>query len=198
MAPGHAHRVALSIERHVDAAQLGKVLRQGAEPRHLQVPSPILAPLDVADADLQHVAGLRAGDGDRSRQEMRARAALALGKDLVVLGEHRKAGRLIRKIGRLARQGVDRHGVAGRDGEHRRQRAVPIPPAHRAGRRRQMMRRHVMPSPNSALSASVNPSPRRASARARCGAGETRRREGPAAARRCRPPPSRPSARPAS
>ena len=62
LAPWHARQVVCPVERHVQPPQLREVLGQGAPQRDLQVPAPVLAQLDLVDADLEHVAGLGAFD----------------------------------------------------------------------------------------------------------------------------------------
>ena len=87
----------------MDAPQLGKILGQRPEQRHLQVPSPILEELEGEHAHLKNVAGLGAFDGDRPGEEMRARSAGAGGQNLAMAGKDRKAARGVRKVGGFSR-----------------------------------------------------------------------------------------------
>jgi hypothetical protein len=82
----------------MDAAEFGKVLRQGAERRYLQIPAPVGAKLQIQNAHLYHVTGLGPLDVDRAGQEMRAGAAECALQHLLMSGNDTEAERRIRHI----------------------------------------------------------------------------------------------------
>src|SRR5882757_6278029 len=137
--PRHFGNVALAVERNMDAAEFGKVLRQGAERRYLQIPAPIGAKLQIQNAHLDHVTGLGSLDVDRACQEIRAGAAKCALQHLLMSGNDTEAERRIRHIVRLAGQGLDRDPIAGCNPQYRLQSSVPKPPMHITWRRSQMM-----------------------------------------------------------
>src|SRR5262245_49871515 len=47
LSPGHSRGALLPVDRNVDAPQARKILGQGAEQGHLQVPTPLLAQPDL-------------------------------------------------------------------------------------------------------------------------------------------------------
>ena len=75
---GSDAHAARAIDRDVAEHRLVEILRQRAGERADHVVAPVGARLDLLDADLQHVARLGAGDGDRAGDD--------------VAGAHRRIG----------------------------------------------------------------------------------------------------------
>ena len=140
-APRKPAHVPFAVQPDDHLFERRKIVRQRAGQRpHIGV-APILAQLDVQDADLQHVARLGASHRDRAGQNVARHAPLDFGMDAVQLGRHVIAG--TGQIRDSARDGLDRHPVAAVDGQHRLQRGVEPAPVHRAGVGSQAMLLHA-------------------------------------------------------
>ena len=133
LSPRESCDVARAVQWNVDAAELGKILRQRAERRDLEIPAPIAAQLDAQHAHFEDVAGLGALDVDRSGEKVRARTAERACQHLRMSGHDVEAERRIGQIVRLAREGLDGDAVSGCDPEHRLQTSVPESPLDVSG-----------------------------------------------------------------
>ena len=122
----------LAVDRDDAAAEFRIILGQRAAQRTDQVPAPVHRELDRLDADLERVARLRAAYGDRPGQDVRTRRGFELLADLAMVRQHDRG---VADVGQAARNGVDRHRVAGIDREARRDFRVEVSPVD-GGRRR--------------------------------------------------------------
>src|SRR5579883_252594 len=129
---------ALAVERDdLAAASLEIPRRQHAAVRAEAVRGIRGVEPDLADADLQRVAGLGAFDINRPRQNVAARApvldfgvdGLQFGLDVLLLDSAVAQGRRV-----VGAEGLDLDGVAGVNGEHRLRLRPVIAPDHRLRR----------------------------------------------------------------
>ena len=135
--PGGTSNHRGAIKRNMHTALIGKIFRQCAFARRLQIPAPVLTQLDIKNFDLKHVAGQRALYINGTGQKMRPGAALVPGMHLEMPLD--RAPSSIGHVVRFARQRVDQYPVTRGNFENRGQGRVPESPMYGFGQRGQMM-----------------------------------------------------------